>query len=478
MKNIVIVYKDFKQTSKIADAVAEIGENLFLTTSMKNGLQFLNFERADIFIVDSSYDISQEEFEALKKVESEIIFISNDRDRLKLDLNSIGNVVTYDEMLEYINRSKKDIGANIPNINKKKKPNVFRDIESFKSSITQEVRRAKRYRYPLVVVMFKLSDKKYIEQVVNYFISKIREFDSLWIIDDDRFAMVLPHTGWNGAEILTNRLTNHIAEELNIDVSFLKNKIITFQRIESDADFTKKIEDGLDGKYYDISRKIDFDAWKEALFSEFIERKTVRIFNRYKGMLISHDSDIVLNDARLEVYNIRPIQLTIINNEKVVYFYSSTLNKTIRAGADEIDIERAFATLTSFEIIDSSFIKNTKMKLIIDEDIFVKVSSGKDIVKSKLIELSLDEITIETNSIDIFKNSESYEVEFPLKLKDGKIHLIKGKVTLKELEEGKDISYVDLEFTTSSDGNMNISAYLSDKQMKLIKELKDKASKN
>lgn len=472
MKNIITVYKEFKNISKIADAITEIGENIFLTTSIKNGLQFLNFERAELFIIDSSYDISEEEFEALKKVDSELIFMSENDDELQFNLHSIGTVVTHGEMIDYISHSPKDIGANISAIKKKKIPNVFRDFESFKNSITQEVRRAKRYQYPLVVVMFKLTETHHIEQVINYFASKIREFDSLWITDDERFAMVLPHTGWNGAEILTNRLTTHITGELKIDISSLKNKIISFKRIETDADFISKIEFGLDSEYYDVNRDIDFNVWKEELFSEFLEGKTIRIFNRYKGMLISHDSDIILKNSKLELHNIRPLQLSIINDEKATYFYSTTLSKTVRAGVEKLDLRKAFATLTSFEIIDSSFIKNTTMKLLVEEDITVKISTDSNHIDSKLVELSLDEMTIMTHTTDIFKESSHCDIEFSLDLKKGGNYIIKTEAKVKEIEEGREISYIDLEITTSLNDNMKISEYLSGKQIKFIKELK------
>ena len=316
--------------------------------------------------------------------------------------------------------------------------------------------------------MFKLNEEHYMEQVINYFASKIREFDSLWISDEMRFSMVLPHTGWNGAEILTHRLTAQITGELKIDISSIKNKIISFKRIETDRDFIERIETSLNGDYYDVNRNIDFNVWKEELFAEFLEGKTIRIFNRYKGLLISHDSDIILRDSTLELHNIRPLQLSIIDSEKATYFYSTTLGKTIRAGVETLDSNRAFATLTSFETVDNSFIKNTDMKLLVEETIFVKISDGQNIVNAQIVELSLEEVTVMIQSNKLPQENLKYSLEFTLKDNQP----INTEAIIKEIEKGKEISYIDFEITTSLNDNMKISDFLSNKQMKFIKELK------
>jgi hypothetical protein len=469
LKNTVLVHKSFRNISEVAELITEIGENLFLSTSLSSGLQFLNFERCDLFIIDESYLLSEADIEALHKVKSDVIVISENG--LDIDLQGIASEINKQELIKNLQSSKGSAKFSISSISTKKAPNIFREFDTFKDSITQEVRRAKRYQYPLVVVMFQLVETDHIEGVINYFSSKIREFDSLWITDNSRFSMVLPHTGWNGAEILTNRLTTHITGELGIDVESLKNKIISFKRIESDSDFINRIKNGLDSEYYNINKDIDFNIWKEEIFSEFIEGKTVRIFNRYKGMLISHDSDIILKGSTLELHNIRPLQLSIINNEKATYFYSTPLNKSIRAGVEEIDVDRSFATLTSFEIIDSSFIKNTSMKLLVEDSVEVKISNHTGITVGKLLELSLDEITITVEDRAILQNEENFTIQFSLDFK-GKSHTISTTGNLKNIEEGRDISYADFTITTSLSDNMKISEFLSNKQIKFIKELK------
>jgi hypothetical protein len=474
VKNVVIVYKNFANVSKIGEALTVVGENIFFSTNLANGLQFLNHEKADLFIIDGSFSLLEDDLEAIRKVESEIIFIQRDVES-SAELKEIGLVIEEERLVEHILHSTKEIGIHIASIKHKKIPNIFRDFDAFRDSITGEVRRAKRYRYPLVIVMFKLNEIKYINEVINYFSSKIREFDSLWISGDNKFSMILPHTGWNGAEILTNRLTTQIADELNFHSSALQNLIISFKRIESDNDFINRIQNSLNGKYYDINRDIDFNVWKEELFSEFLDGKTIRIFNRYKGMLISHDSDIILKNGQLEVYNIRPLQLSIINNEKATYFYSSTINKTIRAGIDRIDIKKSFATLSSFEIIDSSFIKNTTMKLLVEDTLQIKISNeiGKNIMNAKIIELSLDKATIIFTGKSPFARDETLKIEFNLPF-NNEIYPVKVNATVSEIEIGSEVSYIDLQLATSLNDNMKISDFLSQKQIQFIKELKEK----
>ncbi len=461
MRNIVFVYRDSEKISEIVPKLGEYIENIFLTTKLDNGLQFVNFEHIDLFVIDSSYQIETNRLDALRKIEEKLIFTANQN----IENVEIGKYLTYNELVEYIQHHSKDKESETF----KKAPNIFRDFELFQEAITQEVRRAKRYRYPLVVVLFQLEESKYMEKIINYFSSKIREFDYLWIIDDVRFAMVLPHTGWNGAEILTSRLITQVSEKLNIDTSSIRNQILTFKRIESDSEFIDKIKDSIHKKYFEINRNIDFDIWKDELFAEFIEGKTIRIFNRYKGLLVSHDADIVLKNEKLELHNIRPLQLSIISKEMATYFYSSTLGKAVRGEVDNLDMKKSFVSMGNFEIVDIEYIKNNNnnMKLIIENGIDATLSDGDQILKASLFELSLDELTLVLPTSQLVDISKNCYIEFSL---NG--NLIKSPAQIREIERGKEITYIDVKIVTSPNDNMHISTYLSSQQMQIIKELK------
>ena len=467
MKNIILIHNNFKNILKIAQVITEIGETLFISTKLKNGLQFLNFERAELFIIDGSYPLEVEDIIGLKDLKTEIILIN--RDYSESNVESIGKIVDENEFIESLKSFNKSRSSKTVSV--KKDPHIFRDIETFKLSITQEVRRAKRYRYPFVVVMFELTDDSYAQHIINYFSSKIREFDSLWIYNSNKFSMILPHTGWNGAEILTNRLTTYITQELGIEIDSLKNVILSFKRIERDKAFIKRIEKSLDGDYYNINKSANFNIWKYELFSEFTEAKTIRMFNRYKGLLISHDSDIILNEQKLEVHNIREIQFSIIDSEKATYFYSKTLNKTIRAGVETVNGDKSSAILSNFEIISSDFIKNTGVKLLIEEDFPILISDKKAQISAKIVEISLDEVTIITENIAIFQNSSNLKLSFEIPFK-ALSYKIETEAKVLNIEEGTDISYIDLQIATSITDNMKISEYLSLKQIQFIKELR------
>lgn len=468
MKNVVLIHQKHENISKISKAIIEIGENLFISTSLKNGIQFSEFQASDIFIIDGSYPINLDEVKDLKRLGTELIFIN--RDNLNIEISEFGILVDEDKFLQYLEKSDKEIGSDIASVSVKKAQNIFRDFESFSSSITQEVRRAKRYNYPLVIIMFDFIKTENMPEVIDYFASKIREFDSLWIADSNHFSMILPHTGWNGAEILTNRLTTQITNTLNLSVNSLKNQILNFKRIESDSDFISRITNSLTLEYNNIDNNIDFNIWKDELFSEFVGGKTTRVFNRYKGMLVSHDSDILLKDSKLELSNIRNIQLSLINQEKATYFYSSTLNKTIRASVEKVNLDDSFAVLTNFEIIDTEFIKKTTMKLLIEDNMDISIFDElNNNISGKIVEISLEELTIIVESTSFFKENSNLKATFTLPF-SGK--QISADIEVKSIEEGKDISYMDLRISTSIVDDMKISEFLSKKQIEFIKELK------
>ena len=212
----------------------------------------------------------------------------------------------------------------------------------------------------------------------------------------------------------------------------------------------------------------NFEVWKDELFAEFIEGKTIRIFNRYKGLLISHDADIVVKNDKLELHNIRPLQLSIISKEMATYFYSSTLGKAIRGEVDSLDIQKSFVSMSNFEIVDIGYIKNNNMKLVIDEHINVTLSDDKNnSLQASLLELSLDKVTLVLPTSQLVDISKNCFIEFSIDEK-----LIKTPAKIIEIEKGKETTYIDLSITTSLNANMHISAYLSSQQMQIIKELK------
>jgi len=456
MKNTIIIHNNWKVVTNILSKIEENQADICITTNLEKNI--LSLDKFELIIIDSSYSLEDKDIHTLTQLNVDIIFINN-------ATQNIGKNFTESEILNLLNNQRAKVESQKTPT---KSANIFRDFDSFKSSITQEVRRAKRYRYPFVVVMFELDNSKYHQEIIEYFSSKIREFDSLWIYDKNHFSMMLPHTGWNGAEILTNRLTSFITQEVGTEVSSLKNVIISFKRIEQDKDFILRVESALHGTYYAINNMVDVNIWKDELLSEFTDAKTIRVFNKYKGLLVSHDFDIFLSDDKLHLNNIRAIQLSIINNEKATYFHSKTLNKTIRAGVQTIDLDKSSVTLAQFEIIDSEFIKSTTTKLLIEEDMKVLISNQSNQFTAEIIEMSLDELSVE------FKGNYSFEanIEFQLEFEINNSYKIKTDAKIISIEKGSDISYIEFYISTSINDNMKMSEFISQKQIQFIKELR------
>jgi hypothetical protein len=456
MSSIVLVYSKFQNIKDLIEKISKLNGDVILAKDIERGLGFLNFNNVQIFAIDSSYKLNETDLIKLQNINNELFLINFEN---KLDF---GQNVSTEEFVKFLSNNSQE---NKNSINKS--PRIFRDYEQFKNVISQEVRRAKRYRYPFVVVMFKVDNNKYTQQIINYFASKIREFDALWIYDEKHFSMILPHTGWNGAEILTNRLTNYITAEIGVKTEVLKNIILSFKRVEKDTDFLARINNALNNQYYNANKQIDFNIWKEELFAEFSETKTIRVFNRYKGMLISHDSDMELLNDKLQLLNIRELQFKIIDLEKATYFFSENLKKAIRAEVEFIDREHLSVILSHFEIVDLSLIKTNVVKLLIEENLKIKIKSSDDFeISGEIIELSLDEVSVHLNR-NLDKDA-NYYLEFYLPKVKYKI-IAEGKI--KDIEMGEDTAYIDFQIITSVDANMKISEFLAKKQLQFIKEL-------
>jgi hypothetical protein len=176
-----------------------------------------------------------------------------------------------------------------------------------------------------------------------------------------------------------------------------------------------------------------------------------------------------LKRGKLKLYNIRPLQLSIIDKEKATYFHSSTLNKTIRAGVEKISRNSSNATLTNFELIDSSFIKNTTFKLLIEEKISDIKIDGKAI-SGDIYELSLDEVTIISKAVEDIKKGDSIKLEFTIPTNS---YYVSTEASVQDIEKGTNTSFIDLIIKTSLSDNMKISEFLANKQIEFIKELKD-----
>jgi hypothetical protein len=468
LKTIVVVYKDLESIEEFVTVSSNIGANIFLTKSLKDGIKFHEKakEKADLFIIDKSFQFIDRKIRLIKENLEKGFkpsIIDNSIDGIE-DLT-----VSKALIIEKIRNFEKI--KTTPTAHFKKAPMIFREKIKFMDEIRGEVRRAKRYKYPLAVVIFKLEVLENSENLIVYFSRRVREFDYLWVISQSMFAMVLPHTAWNGAQILSNRLVRNFSTDYNIELCSLKNKILSYKRVESDENFINRIEQSITGEFHEINHDIDFYVWKDELFNEFIERQTIRIFNRYKGMLVSHDADMVFIDGRLNLYNIRSIQQNIIDIDKIVYFYSSAIDKTIRAGIDYLDKENHHALLSSFEAVDPIVTKTTFTKLLIEEKIDVFLNFNSDQIKAEMNELSLDEVTVTTTLPVHFELNQHTEISFSLPVRD-KVYEISSNSKVLQSEEGSSISFITFSISTSLKDNMKISEFLSIKQISFIKELK------
>ncbi|EJF07381.1 hypothetical protein ThvES_00005550 [Thiovulum sp. ES] len=422
MKNIIFVYDNLEKIEDLIEISSNTSANIILTKSLQSGIKFNKREKADLFIIDSSFHFSENKIELLKEHLNCIkpLIIENKIDEFK------DFFISKKKLIANIRKSTKILDENQKK-SFRKTPVVFRSEAKFKNEIKAEVRRAKRYRYPLSVVLFKYELEKDIDDLIEYFSGKVREFDYLWVISENKFAMVLPHTAWNGAQILSNRLVKHVSEKYNFKICALKNQILSFKRVENDETFIFQIDHAIDNEFREINREIDFYVWKDELFNEFAEAKTIRIFNRYKGMLVSHDADIIYINGSLHLHNIRAIQQNIIDKEKVTYFYSSSIDKTIRAGIESLHKENRHAVLSSYEIVDPVFTKTNIAKLSIEEDIdvFIYLDDSDEVIKTKLYELSLDDLTVFSETQTHLQENQAIYIEFRISIRD-KIYKIES----------------------------------------------------
>jgi hypothetical protein len=468
MKNLIIVYESLENIDSLLKVSDETGANVFLTKSLDDGIQFEKKNKTDLFVIDNSFSIFDKNIELLQNSLNLMKLFLIETKEEKLQKFSVSR----NKLIEIIQKETKKVEkVELPD-SERKNPVIFYEAEKFKETIKAETRRAKRYRYHLSVVLFQNNSKEKISDLMKFFSDKIREFDYLWVISEDKFAMVLPHTAWNGAQILSNRLVKDSSEKFGFALDSLKNSIIAFKRIENDESFMAQIEKSIKGEFHEIDRKIDFYVWKDELFNEFLEAKTIRIFNRYKGMLVSHDADMVYRDCKLNLHNIRAIQQNIIDIEKFTYFYSNSINKTIRAGIQYLDKENRHAILSSYEIVEPIFTKTTIAKLSIEENIDVFLRFDNDeVLSTKLYELSLDELTVYSESVKNLQENQAITVNFEIQIRD-KTYKIESSSRVLQVEVGENISYFSLNLQTSLKDNMKISEFLSIKQISFIKELK------
>jgi hypothetical protein len=467
VKYSILVTDRVNELSSIIEALYKVSDNIYISSCIEDSIDFMTLKENELIVIDGQKKLQLSDLERVREFERETIFI--DQIEGVENLDSYGRVAQLSQIDEEYLRLLIKLDTDVENEDlsvKRKSPKLFRDVDSFKASITKEVRRAKRYHYPLVVVMIQIEEKKYLDDIIAFFSSKIREFDSLYISDSNHFSMTLPHTGWYGAEVLTTRLIKDISARLNIDIDSIRNLIRTFKRSDTDVEFIETILNSVDSEYYPISKDIDFEVWRDEFFSEFSSGKVVRLYNQYKGMVISHDVDISLEDQSLKVRNLRSIQKGALELEKVTYFESSNLNKMIRAGVHNID-DKGIIELSSFEIVDSCGIKNRTLNFIVEESI--DASFGN--YKGKLFEVSLDKVEILFSDELTFNEGEKESVTIELPSQKGVDNLtMRGSVLSVETSSTETI--VELFIETGERENRLISDYLSKKQMQFIAELK------
>jgi hypothetical protein len=456
VKYSIVITERIGEFGELLSHLSNLSENT-LISALFSDTEAISTTEPDLIIVDRAESISSDELYKIENQKAKKIFIDK-----KLELSEID--------MEYLQGVFKscDIAIETP---PKKSPKIYRELDSFKASITKEVRRAKRYHYPFVVVQLKLQDSSYSDSIIEYFSSKIREFDSLYIADENHFSMTLPHTGWNGAEILTSRLIREFTEKNSLDIASVTNIIKTFKRSFNDIEFIEYITSSEDSDYYPINCDNDFEVWRDEFFSEFAEGRVTRLYNSYKGMIISHDVDINLVDnSTIVVRNLRPIQLGALELEKVTYFESKSINKMIRAGVHNIS-DKGAIELSSFEVVDSSGFKNRSFNFIVEEEIPVTFENNS----GRLFEISLNKLEILYNRCVQFEAGQFGSIELSLPTHRGEQNIkISGKVTA--IESGESESIIELQIEAGEKETRLISEYLSKKQMQFTIELKKLSS--
>jgi uncharacterized Zn ribbon protein len=355
----------------------------------------------------------------------------------------------------------------------KKKSRIFLERDSFEGAMAHEIRRAKRYHYPMALVLFRSEEVSNLELFLNYFSEKIREFDFLWRYENG-FAMVLPHTGWDGAEILTSRLSSRALSHFQLHAEALQHNILSLKQTENDQEFLDRVYVALNSKFYNISSGIGFESWKEELYSEFVETNTnIRLMNTYHGMLISHDADISVKNDELFLSNIRPLQLASMHIERATYFQSKTLNRMVRAGIHRINQDTKCAILSNFEIMEENILQRNSLRIELAEPIDVSIQThDKTSLHGELTQLSLNSALISIPKQFYLQKGNDIDLDFSLKIKS-KSHRVLVSTTVTSIEYLNQNFLLELNIKAELNENKIISDFLSKKQLNLINELKN-----
>jgi hypothetical protein len=98
----------------------------------------------------------------------------------------------------------------------------------------------------------------------------------------------------------------------------------------------------------------------------------------------------------------------------------------------------------------------------------VLISNQSNQFTAEIIEMSLDELSVE------FKGNYSFEanIEFQLEFEINNSYKIKTDAKIISIEKGSDISYIEFYISTSINDNMKMSEFISQKQIQFIKELR------
>lgn len=107
MKNVVLVYREFRNISNIGEALTKFGENIFLTTNLSNGIQLIE-DDINITVSDGNISavgkISELSLEEISAIFVDIpVFAHDDKLSISFSLNirrEIHNIVDESSIIE------------------------------------------------------------------------------------------------------------------------------------------------------------------------------------------------------------------------------------------------------------------------------------------------------------------------------------------------------------------------------------------
>ncbi len=278
--------------------------------------------------------------------------------------------------------------------------------------------------------------------------------------------------------IISDLLKQYEIDKTIINKLFLLmiNHYIKYIFASSDIQKLKKFINLIDFYIDFLNYHFKEDNFKNKLpkkiFDFYFSKKNLYVFGVYKGVPISHNTQIISINKKensIKIYA-NNYQIVAAKFQKEIYLLKPKSNTTLKAYVSDINTHQKILTLTNIQKVDRSITKRNYIRVQPKDEIKAKIEYKDKIYEGNIYDLSIKGISIISKKIPMDINDNAL-ISFTLKSKDEKCDF-NFYSSLRSISTYSDnLLKYHFYFEPIPKEESNLEKYIKQREKEIVKEL-------